>query len=142
MIIQLIILLVISLVASFACWSVNRKLESDKKPGRALLFWIAAFLQLGTAIICFIGSAVVIHNQINLKNYGITESEYRQHKARYISIDGSHVSVSVVSTYHLDTCDLCGRTDVSVTELRDFGYPDLRLVNWNRIKKLVKEEDE
>lgn len=88
MIIQLIILLVISLVASFACWSVNRKLEGDKKPGRALLFWIAAFLQLGTAIICFIGSVVVIHNQINLKNYGITESEYRQHKARCLSIDG------------------------------------------------------
>lgn len=58
------------------------------------------------------------------------------------TVYGRHVPVATISTYHQDKCDLCGRTDVSVTELRDFGYPDLRLVNWNRIKKLVKEEDE
>lgn len=26
------------------------------------------------------------------------------------------------ATYHLDTCDVCGTSDVAVTEPRDFGY--------------------
>jgi hypothetical protein len=26
------------------------------------------------------------------------------------------------STYHLDICDVCGTSDVPVTEPRDFGY--------------------
>ena len=26
------------------------------------------------------------------------------------------------STYHLDTCDVCGAKEIAVTEPRDFGY--------------------
>ena len=26
------------------------------------------------------------------------------------------------STYHLDTCDVCGTKEIAVTEPRDFGY--------------------
>ena len=26
------------------------------------------------------------------------------------------------ATYHFDTCDVCGTSDVAVTEPRDFGY--------------------
>lgn len=45
---------------------------------------------------------------------------------------------STLSTYHKGTCDCCGK-EASVTEARDFFYPDLSLLNKPRIKaKLLK----
>lgn len=35
-----------------------------------------------------------------------------------------HAHPEHVATYHMgDTCGWCGRTDVPVTEPRDYGYP-------------------
>lgn len=42
------------------------------------------------------------------------------------------------STYHEATCPLCG-TKAAVTELRDFGYPDLTLINWRSLRRAIKE---
>lgn len=46
-----------------------------------------------------------------------------------------------ISTYHHGVCPLCGR-ESSVTELRDFGYPDLKLVNWRSVQRARKESND
>lgn len=43
-----------------------------------------------------------------------------------------------VATFHDGVCDLCGRETV-VTQPRDFGHPDYRLINWPSIKRAYKE---
>jgi len=35
---------------------------------------------------------------------------------------GAIVPKQHCATYHFDTCDVCGTSDVAVTEPRDFGY--------------------
>lgn len=42
-----------------------------------------------------------------------------------------------ISTFHTGICGMCGR-EVPVTEERDYGYPDLDLVNWKHVKELDK----
>lgn len=49
-----------------------------------------------------------------------------------------HIPLAMCSTYHFDTCSLCGERK-ECTEIRDFGYPDTRLVNWASVKRAIKK---
>lgn len=42
-----------------------------------------------------------------------------------------------LSTYHVGECELCG-DERPVTELRDFGYLDLELINWKKFREIRK----
>ncbi len=44
-----------------------------------------------------------------------------------------------VSTMHLGTCDICQRSDISVTEQRDYFYPDFRLINKAAWRRALRE---
>lgn len=43
-----------------------------------------------------------------------------------------------VSTFHKGTCDCCRRTDIQVTETRDYYHPNFKLINkiaWRNVLK-------
>lgn len=54
---------------------------------------------------------------------------------------GKMLPISIVSTYHNGICPLCGR-EMAITELRDFGYPDLTLINWRSMRRAIKEAEQ